>query len=69
MATDPLGHLHVVADMWRGDLQRAHQSRQLLAAAAMTAMEHGHTVQEVADIIGWSQRASVYNLLREIHHG
>ena len=40
----------------------------LLAGAALDAMEQGHTVQEVADTIGWSQRASVYNLLKEFHH-
>lgn len=65
----PAEHLDRVASMWRDDVRRLAQTRQLLAGAAMSAMEAGHTVQEVADIIGWSQRASVYNLLKEIHNG
>ena len=66
--TDRMERLATVASMWRGDVQRAAESRRLLAGAALDAMEQGHTVQEVADTIGWSQRASVYNLMREIHH-
>ena len=65
----PADQLERVASMWRDDVRRLAQTRQLLAGAAMTAMENGHTVQEVADIIGWSQRASVYNLLKEVHNG
>ena len=66
--TGRLNRLADVASMWRGDVQRAAESRRLLAGAALDAMEQGHTVQEVADTIGWSQRASVYNLLKEFHH-
>jgi len=66
--SDRIERLATVASMWRGDLMRAAESRRLLAGAALDAMEQGHTVQEVADTIGWSQRASVYNLMREIHH-
>jgi len=66
--SDRIERLATVASMWRGDLMRAAESRRLLAGAALDAMEQGHTVQEVADTIGWSQRASVYNLLKEFHH-
>jgi predicted transcriptional regulator len=66
--TGDLEHLQLVAGMWRGDLQRASESRRILAAAALDAMDAGYTVQEVADTIGWTQRASVYNLLKEIYH-
>jgi len=64
---DRLHQLRTVAAMWRTDLQRASESRRLLAGAALDAMDQGHTVQEVADTIGWTQRASVYRLLREVH--
>lgn len=66
--TDRLEQLRTVAAMWRTDLQRVSDTRRLLAGAALDAMEQGHTVQEVADTIGWSQRASVYNLLKEFHN-
>ena len=66
--SDRIERLATVASMWRGDLMRAAESRRLLAGAALDAMEQGHTVQEVADTIGWSQRASVYNLLKEVHY-
>ena len=65
--TDRLEQLRTVASMWRTDLQRVSETRRLLAGAALDAMEQGHTVQDVADTIGWSQRASVYNLLKEVH--
>ena len=66
--TGRLDRLAEVASVWRGDLQRAAESRRLLAGAALDAMEQGHTVQDVAETIGWSQRASVYNLLKEVHY-
>lgn len=66
--TDRLEQLRTVAAMWRTHLQRVSDTRRLLAGAALDAMEQGHTVQEVADTIGWSQRASVYNLLKEFHN-
>lgn len=66
--TGRLERLADVAVMWRADLRRAAESRRLLAGFALDAMESGCTVQEVAETIGWTQRASVYNLLKEIHH-
>jgi predicted transcriptional regulator len=56
--------LYRIARMWRDDVRRVKQSRELLAGAALDAMDAGYTVQEVADTIGWTQRASVYNLLK-----
>ncbi len=67
MAADLLTDVELMAGMWRRDVERAGDSRRLLAIAALRAMDQGHTVQEVAETIGWSQRASVYRLLREVH--
>jgi len=65
---DLLTDVQLMAGMWRRDIERAADSRRLLAVAALRAMDNGHTVQEVADTIGWTQRASVYRLLREVHY-
>jgi hypothetical protein len=66
-AEDYLNEVEFMAGMWRRDVERSGESRRLLAIAALRAMYQGYTVQEVADKIGWSQRASVYRLLREVH--
>lgn len=65
--TDLLTHVELMAGMWRRDVQRAHDMRRALAKAAQQAMDQGHTVQDVADTIGWTQRASVYRLIGEVH--
>lgn len=68
MQSDPLVDVELMAGMWRRDIERASDSRRLLAVSALRAMDAGHTVQDVADTIGWTQRASVYRLLREVHY-
>ena len=67
MQPDVLTEVELMAGMWRRDVDRAKDSRRLLAIAALRAMDAGRTVQEVAETIGWSQRVSVYRLLREVH--
>jgi hypothetical protein len=68
MQTDPLIDVELMAGIWRRDIERASDSRRLLAVSALRAMDQGRTVQEVAESIGWTQRASVYRLLREVHN-
>lgn len=65
---DRLQQVGTFASRWRADVERAADSRRQLALAALDAMDHGHTVQDVADTIGWTQRASVYRLLKEAGH-
>jgi molybdate-binding protein len=53
------------ADKMRGYRQKETGARDELRQAVRDAVDAGVPVSHIAKAAGWSQRASVYNLLRE----